>query len=840
MPTHRRLTAALVAACLGWSLLVVGLVTATAPAARAAEPHDPATYYAGTDGLTAQPLIDRLRVIVSGNTALSYSALWTALPKTDPDPQGRPAYLRDFYSGAPILVSAQCGGSCPATSWNREHTWAQSHGEFGTSAGPGTDLHHMRPSFPRSNSSRGNKDFDNGGTLGVPECAACRSDGDSFEPPDAVKGDLARGLMYMAVRYPGFQLNDVTCNGSGAPNHGKLSTLVAWAQADPPDAWERARNDLIDGTYQGNRNPFIDRPDFVNRIWGTGVGQGRACGSSSGGVPPSGPVGTENRPPTTSPMTLTTPEDTSRAIPLVASDPDGDLLTWTISATPAHGTAGIAGTTLTYVPAPDFHGSDVVGVQVSDGRGRTASTTVTVTVTPVNDPPVAADVRTATARDAGVDVRLLGADVDGDVLTYAVVTPPAHGSAVVTGDVARYTPAPGYTGPDSFSYVARDPAGATSAPATVSITVTATQRPPVATAVRARTPEDLAVTMTLTATDADGDDLTYAVVAQPDHGDVALEGTRATYTPDPDFHGSDAFTWSVSDGTTTVQSLASITVTPVNDRPIATPVTVTTPEDASVTFTLPATDVDGDVLTYAVAGTPRNGTAVIDGPTATFTPDSRRDGSFNWTVSDGTAIVSSTATITVTPVDHPPVTTSVTTSTPRTVRGTPTTTTIRAAAVDGRVPTGRVTLVTVGRTLGAAVLRADGTAVVAWTPTRAGATALAASYSGDGVYAPAVSAVASTAVARSTSRLTLSAGALRRGRPGVVRVAVTTVSGVPATGRLTVRVAGKARTVVLVRGVARVQVSRLPRAARLQVTARYAGDAQYASGSAARALRIRR
>ena len=850
LSARRLLAAALTAVLAGPVLAVVPVPAASATpagaAGSAAAPsraagRDLAVYYAGTDGLSGEDLAYRLHTIVDGHTRLSYAQLWEALPRTDPDPANG-ANLIDFYSGTPIPVSAQCGSGSCAGKWNREHTWAQSHGNLTTGAGPGTDLHHMRPSFADSNSSRGNLDFDDGGSTGVPSCAVCRRDGDSFEPRPEVKGDLARGLFYMTVRYDGgdgfadLALNDQTCNSSGAPNHGKLSTLVAWSLADPPDDRERARNELVDGTYQHNRNPFIDHPEWVTAIWGDGRGVGRACGSSSGPTypttpppvtyapPPStllvseayvdggavgstyrddfvelynaststatltrytlqhraptaaGPAGavfafpsgaqvaprsyavvrlrggssgadlprvdldasasavdpvgaggtlylsgsptavtpgdtsvgdtvgwgTSNAPessaasgngptlslqrfssgsdtdrnavdlaaatptpgagpPNRAPSTVattaaTTDEDTAVTVPLTATDPDGDPLTWQLTGGPGHGTATVAGSSLVYTPGQDYAGPDEVGLLVTDGRGGTATATVTLTVRPVDDRPVAAPVSAATPRDTPTTVALVGTDVEDPVLTYAVATGPAHGTVTIDGATATYTPATSYVGADSFTYTVRDSGGLVSAPATVSLTVTRRQEPPVATAVAVTTDEDQASTFALTATDPDGDPLTYAVAAGPQYGSVALAGSTATYTPQPDVHGTDTFTWSVSDGTASVTAAATITVRPVDDPPVAGDSAVTTAEDTSVAVVLEASDADGDPLQYAVTTGPRHGSVVLDGSVATYTPalDVHGTDTVVWTVSDGTATTRSTVTIRVTPVNDAP------------------------------------------------------------------------------------------------------------------------------------------------------------------------------------------
>jgi endonuclease I len=155
--------------------------------------------------------------------------------------------------------------------WKREHVWAKSHGDFGTSTGPGTDLHHLRPEDASVNSTRGNKDFDNGGTP-VDEAPDSLSDSDSFEPRDAVKGDVARMILYMAVRYdgtdghPDLEPNDTVDNGS-APNIGRLSVLLQWNSEDPPDTFEQHRNHVIYDQFQHNRNPFIDHPEWAASVY---------------------------------------------------------------------------------------------------------------------------------------------------------------------------------------------------------------------------------------------------------------------------------------------------------------------------------------------------------------------------------------------------------------------------------------------------------------------------------------------------------------------------------------------------------------------------------------------
>jgi endonuclease I len=224
------------------------------------------TYYAPAIGKSGTALRTALHDIIDGHTTLSYDQVWTALKDTDQDPSNTSNVI-ELYTGRSIAKSLN-GGS--TGNWNREHVWAQSRGGFTTSAGPGTDLHHLRPEDVTVNSTRGNKDFDNGGSA-VSGCTDCWTDGDSFEPRDAVKGDVARMLFYMAIRYEGGDgFNDLEMSstvGTSSSRIGDLETLLAWNSADPVDAFEMRRNDRIHSTWQGNRNPFIDHPEWAAAIW---------------------------------------------------------------------------------------------------------------------------------------------------------------------------------------------------------------------------------------------------------------------------------------------------------------------------------------------------------------------------------------------------------------------------------------------------------------------------------------------------------------------------------------------------------------------------------------------
>ena len=239
--------------------------TTPPPTSTTSSPTD--TYYASAIGKSGSALRSSLHAIIKTQTVLTYDQVWDALKDTDQDPNNTNNVI-EIYSGRSIAKSDNGGG---VDQWNREHVWAKSHGDFGTASGPGTDVHHLRPEDVTVNSDRGNLDFDNGGTA-VNQCADCWRDGDSFEPRDAVKGDVARMILYMAIRYegddawPNLEPNNSVGNGS-APYIGKLTVLKAWSAGDPPDAFEQRRNQVIYDTWQHNRNPFVDHPEWVSSIW---------------------------------------------------------------------------------------------------------------------------------------------------------------------------------------------------------------------------------------------------------------------------------------------------------------------------------------------------------------------------------------------------------------------------------------------------------------------------------------------------------------------------------------------------------------------------------------------
>ena len=375
----------------------------------------------------------------------------------------------------------------------------------------------------------------------------------------------------------------------------------------------------------------------------------------------------------------TTDEDTPVVIPVLDNDTDvdGDPLTVTDASDPANGSVAINGDgTVTYTPDPDFHGIDSFTYTISDGNGGTDTASVILTVLPINDDPDAVDDADTTDEDTPVTILVLDndTDVDGDTLTVTGTTAPSNGSVAINGDgTVTYTPDPDFHGIDSFTYTISDGNGGTDT-AMVTVTINPINDPPDAVNDSDTTDEDTPVVIPVldNDTDVDGDPLTVTDASDPANGSVAINGDgTVTYTPDPDFHGIDSFTYTISDGNGGTDTASVIlTVLPINDDPDAVDDADTTDEDTPVTILVldNDTDVDGDTLTVTGTTAPSNGSVAINGDgTVTYTPDPDFHGidSFTYTISDGNGGTdTATVTITVDSVNDAPVAVDDSDSTP--------------------------------------------------------------------------------------------------------------------------------------------------------------------------------
>jgi endonuclease I len=267
-------------------------------------------YYGRVNTSSAPQLRCSLHQTIRGHTAYPYSgsgtSTWTILEMADEDP-GNATRILDVYKNRSYAKGSDRAGTGSGITYNREHTWPNSLG-FGTATGdlglpysPYTDTHMLYLSDTNYNADRGNKPYANcssgcgerptevnngsgGGSGTYPGhsnwAQTPDGNGGSFEVWGKRKGDMARAVMYMAIRYeggddintgqsePDLELTDnrslIVATSASPAYMGLMSTLLAWHQADPPDAAERARNEVI-FSFQGNRNPFIDHPEWATQ-----------------------------------------------------------------------------------------------------------------------------------------------------------------------------------------------------------------------------------------------------------------------------------------------------------------------------------------------------------------------------------------------------------------------------------------------------------------------------------------------------------------------------------------------------------------------------------------------
>ena len=283
-------------------------VAATALSSRAV------SYYANYSYTTlaaqsASTLLSTLRSLMTGThtSTSTYDNCRDLAMYTDTDETGKinllyTSYHTNYTNG---YVNNVSGG------WNREHVWPQSVGGFSTS-GAGADLHHIRPSDSQVNNDRGNLKYGevNGGTAvyGVGPSSGQLGGylgGGYFEPLDNVKGDVARICLYVYVRYGG----ELSGCSSITNAFQSVEVLLEWCEMDPVDEWEMGRNDVIE-SVQGNRNVFIDYPEYAWLIFGEEVPENLATPTNSSGITPppaSGDSGSTGGSGSTTPSTPSTP-----------------------------------------------------------------------------------------------------------------------------------------------------------------------------------------------------------------------------------------------------------------------------------------------------------------------------------------------------------------------------------------------------------------------------------------------------------------------------------------------------------------------------------------------------
>jgi gliding motility-associated-like protein len=352
------------------------------------------------------------------------------------------------------------------------------------------------------------------------------------------------------------------------------------------------------------------------------------------------------------------------------SDVDGDVLTYNELDSPTNGTVTIdADGSFTYTPDPNYYGDDTFTYIVCDPSNACDTATVIITIDPIPDSPIAVDDNYSTEFNTTLDgdVSDNDSDPEGNGLDYTVDNGPDNGTLTLNPDgTFTYTPDNGFTGTDSFTYIACS--GALCDTATVTITVLDLNHPPVGGNDTYTVAEDATLINNVSNNDSDidGDDLSYTLFDDVNNGTLTLNPDGSfVYNPDANYFGNDSFTYVVCDDgipplCDTVVVL--ITITPVNDAPIAEDDTYTTNEDTQLlgnVLTNDQVDIEGDNVTVTlVPGSgPSNGTLQLN-PDGTFTYIPNADffgtDTFSYTLCDDNGdCTTATVIINVIPVDDP-------------------------------------------------------------------------------------------------------------------------------------------------------------------------------------------
>ena len=378
-----------------------------------------------------------------------------------------------------------------------------------------------------------------------------------------------------------------------------------------------------------------------------------------------------NDPPTANNSNTTAVIGRSKQIILAASDSDTPQLSFAIVTPPSNGTLGQISNTpwsaasIFYTPATGLYGNDSFTWSVSDG-----TTTVTATAN-IKVVRVVANAQTvSTNEDTPISIRVTHSWPDGEptpgtndvFVSYGITRQPANGTLNRGPNVGQftYTPNANWNGTDSFEFGISTLASAfiPVSRATVTINVAPVNDAPVAQSQSVTLAEDSTANILLAASDVENSALTYTLLTSPQNGTLrqtpgTLPGTQYIYTPNPNWNGSDSFTWRANDGALD-SNIATVTinVTPTSDRPVAAADDFDTAEDTPLVIAAPGvlfndSDIDGDALSAILKSQPANGAVTLNRNGGfTYTPDAHFNGidTFTYAASDGT-LESNTVTV---------------------------------------------------------------------------------------------------------------------------------------------------------------------------------------------------
>jgi gliding motility-associated-like protein len=348
------------------------------------------------------------------------------------------------------------------------------------------------------------------------------------------------------------------------------------------------------------------------------------------------------------------------------TDVDGDDLTFTLNTSTTNGTLVFnPDGSYTYTPNPGYLGSDSFTYIACDPSNACDEATVFINVIPINDTPIAEDDIYSIDEDNTLNANVgdNDTDLDGDVLTFTLVTDVTSGTLVLNEDgTFTYIPNEDFNGTDTFEYMVCDELGECDV-ATVIITILPVNDAPIANDDNFAGEEDDVIAGTVASNDFDqeNDALVFNLLNPPSNGTVILNADGSfTYVPDADFNGTDSFTYEACDGSLCDEATVFITIDPINDSPIANDDVYTTTENTDLTASVAGndSDPDGNGLVFTVLISTTNGTLVLNSDGSfTYVPNPGFIGtdSFTYEACDENACDEATVTINVIELNTSPI-----------------------------------------------------------------------------------------------------------------------------------------------------------------------------------------